>query len=303
MRRGDGERAFLSDNQGLLASQSLRCVLKESAPRISNSEIPRLEPHLNLRKQTTEKFLTANFHDFLFCRFSALVAASPRHGARRSWPRYSRREAKEEISHSASRAGVSTVAKTYGSNASHSTVNALFSDCETQRRNSRTVKQKLKLRQRKQSSRPASAQPTASRRRVASKESEEIVPLTICMVATDLTELAEANEALRSNEQSLRLLSTRLLKVEVIRGVRKAAHPAYTQERKPRASCIESRRTSSNFRYTARDCGEIRSLKHEMATPRLGYRRSHSKIVHDHDRFPGVRLEPPLFSIVETGRY
>lgn len=214
MRRGDGERAFLSDNQGLLASQSLRCVLKESAPRISNSEIPRLEPHLSLRKQTTEKFLTANFHDFLFCRFSALVAASPRHGARRSWPRYSRREAKEEISHSASRAGVSTVAKTYGSNASHSTVNALFSDCETQRRNSRTVKQKLKLRQRKQSSRPASAQPAASRRRAASSESTEIVPLTICMVATDLTELAEANDALRSNEQSLRLLSTRLLKVQ-----------------------------------------------------------------------------------------
>jgi PAS domain S-box-containing protein len=39
-------------------------------------------------------------------------------------------------------------------------------------------------------------------------------PRTICMVATELTELAEANEALRSNEESLRLLSNQLLKVQ-----------------------------------------------------------------------------------------
>jgi len=39
-------------------------------------------------------------------------------------------------------------------------------------------------------------------------------PRTLCMVATELTELAEANEALRSNEESLRLLSTQLLKVQ-----------------------------------------------------------------------------------------
>jgi signal transduction histidine kinase/AmiR/NasT family two-component response regulator len=76
------------------------------------------------------------------------------------------------------------------------------------------VKQKLKPRPRKQSSRPAPLHPAASRRRAASSESEEIVPLTICVVAADLTQLAEANEALRSNEASLRVLSTRLLKVQ-----------------------------------------------------------------------------------------
>ncbi|MGA7919357.1 MAG: response regulator [Candidatus Acidiferrales bacterium] len=39
-------------------------------------------------------------------------------------------------------------------------------------------------------------------------------PPTVCVVATELTELVEANEALRSNEESLRLLSARLLKLQ-----------------------------------------------------------------------------------------
>ncbi len=39
-------------------------------------------------------------------------------------------------------------------------------------------------------------------------------PQTVCVVATELTELVEANEALRSNEESLRLLSARLLKLQ-----------------------------------------------------------------------------------------
>jgi PAS domain S-box-containing protein len=39
-------------------------------------------------------------------------------------------------------------------------------------------------------------------------------PQTVCVVATELTELAEANEALRSNEESLRQLSARLLKLQ-----------------------------------------------------------------------------------------
>ena len=39
-------------------------------------------------------------------------------------------------------------------------------------------------------------------------------PRTVCVVATELTELVEANEALRSNEESLRQLSTRLLKLQ-----------------------------------------------------------------------------------------
>jgi PAS domain S-box-containing protein len=39
-------------------------------------------------------------------------------------------------------------------------------------------------------------------------------PKTVCVVATELTELVEANAALRSNEESLRLLSARLLKLQ-----------------------------------------------------------------------------------------
>lgn len=40
------------------------------------------------------------------------------------------------------------------------------------------------------------------------------VPRTVCVVATELTELIEANEALKSNEESLRQLSARLLKLQ-----------------------------------------------------------------------------------------
>jgi PAS domain S-box-containing protein len=39
-------------------------------------------------------------------------------------------------------------------------------------------------------------------------------PPTVCVVATELTELVEANDALRSNEESLRQLSARLLKLQ-----------------------------------------------------------------------------------------
>ena len=39
-------------------------------------------------------------------------------------------------------------------------------------------------------------------------------PRTVCVVATELTELVEANEALRANEESLRQLSARLLKLQ-----------------------------------------------------------------------------------------
>jgi two-component system, NarL family, sensor kinase len=40
------------------------------------------------------------------------------------------------------------------------------------------------------------------------------VPQTICVVATELTELAEANEALKANEEALRQLSSRLLQLQ-----------------------------------------------------------------------------------------
>ena len=40
------------------------------------------------------------------------------------------------------------------------------------------------------------------------------IPQTICVVATELTELAEANEALKANEEALRQLSSRLLQLQ-----------------------------------------------------------------------------------------
>lgn len=40
------------------------------------------------------------------------------------------------------------------------------------------------------------------------------IPQTICIVATELTELAEANEALKANEEALRQLSSRLLQLQ-----------------------------------------------------------------------------------------
>ncbi len=40
------------------------------------------------------------------------------------------------------------------------------------------------------------------------------IPQTICVVATELTELAEANEALRANGEALRQLSSRLLQLQ-----------------------------------------------------------------------------------------
>jgi PAS domain S-box-containing protein len=50
--------------------------------------------------------------------------------------------------------------------------------------------------------------------RLALHPSEGVDEKHICVVATELTELVEANEALRTNEESLRLLSARLLKLQ-----------------------------------------------------------------------------------------
>ena len=50
--------------------------------------------------------------------------------------------------------------------------------------------------------------------RLAFNPVKNSVPRTVCVVATELTELVEANEALRSNEESLRQLSARLLKLQ-----------------------------------------------------------------------------------------
>jgi PAS domain S-box-containing protein len=50
--------------------------------------------------------------------------------------------------------------------------------------------------------------------RLALKPMRNTEQTNICLVATELTELVEANEALRSNEESLRQLSARLLKLQ-----------------------------------------------------------------------------------------
>jgi len=50
--------------------------------------------------------------------------------------------------------------------------------------------------------------------RLALKPMRNTEQTNVCLVATELTELVEANEALRSNEESLRQLSARLLKLQ-----------------------------------------------------------------------------------------
>jgi hypothetical protein len=74
--RGDGERAFLTDSEGLVALQVSSARLRGQHPvfLIAN---PRLEPHLSVRKQTTETFLIAKNHVFFFGAFSPRTRVIP----------------------------------------------------------------------------------------------------------------------------------------------------------------------------------------------------------------------------------
>lgn len=108
---------------------------------------------------------------------------------------------------------------------------------------------------------------------------------TVSLVATELTELAEANEALRSNEESLRLLSARLLKLqdEERRRIARDLHDITGQKlavqsmglsqvlnRKPSGLDEESRRILSECVTLSKQVGEeIRTLSYLLHPPLL----------------------------------
>jgi PAS domain S-box-containing protein len=110
-------------------------------------------------------------------------------------------------------------------------------------------------------------------------------PPTVSMVATELTELAEANEALRSNEESLRKLSARLLTLqdEERRRIARDLHDVTGQKlavqvmglsqvlnRKLRGLDAESRRILSECATLGKQVGEeIRTLSYVLHPPLL----------------------------------
>jgi PAS domain S-box-containing protein len=110
-------------------------------------------------------------------------------------------------------------------------------------------------------------------------------PPTVCVVATELTELVEANEALRSNEESLRLLSARLLKLqdEERRHIARDLHDITGQKlavlamalsqvinRKNAGLDSESRRVLSECSALSKQVGEeIRTLSYLLHPPLL----------------------------------
>jgi PAS domain S-box-containing protein len=105
----------------------------------------------------------------------------------------------------------------------------------------------------------------------------------ICVVATELTELVEANEALRSNEESLQLLSARLLKLQDeerrhiardlhdITGQKLAAQSiALSQVLNRKGQDTESQRLLSECITLSKQIGEeVRTLSYVLHPPLL----------------------------------
>lgn len=107
----------------------------------------------------------------------------------------------------------------------------------------------------------------------------------ICVIATELTELVEANEALRVNEEALRLLSTRLLKLqdEERRRISRDLHDVTGQKLAVQAMTLgqllrnESASVDNGTRKALSDCldlanqisSEIRTLSYLLHPPLL----------------------------------
>ncbi len=121
--------------------------------------------------------------------------------------------------------------------------------------------------------------------RLALKPVKNSDPRTVCVVATELTELVEANEALRSNEEALRQLSARLLKLqdEERRHIARDLHDITGQKlavqsiglsqllnRKTEGLDTESRRILSECATLTKQVGEeIRTLSYLLHPPLL----------------------------------
>jgi PAS domain S-box-containing protein len=110
-------------------------------------------------------------------------------------------------------------------------------------------------------------------------------PRTVCVVATELTELAEANEALRANEESLRQLSARLLMLqdEERRHIARDLHDVTGQKLAAQSMALsqlinaksspldaESKRILSEVATLSKQVGdEIRTLSYLLHPPLL----------------------------------
>jgi len=132
----------------------------------------------------------------------------------------------------------------------------------------------------------------------------------VCVVATELTELAEANEALRSNEESLRQLSARLLKLQDeerrhiardlhdITGQKLAAQSmALAQVLNRRAAGMdeESRRMLEECAMLSKEVGdEIRTLSYLLHPPlldELGLPSAVTWYAEGYERRTGIKVD------------
>ena len=135
-------------------------------------------------------------------------------------------------------------------------------------------------------------------------------PPTVCMVATELTELVEANEALRSNEEALRQLSARLLQLqdEERRHIARDLHDITGQKlavqamalaqvlnRKPANLDAESRRILAECSALNKQVGEeIRTLSYLLHPPlldELGLSSAVKWYVEGYERRTGIRVK------------
>jgi PAS domain S-box-containing protein len=135
-------------------------------------------------------------------------------------------------------------------------------------------------------------------------------PRTVCIVATELTELVEANEALRSNEEALRQLSARLLQLqdEERRHIARDLHDITGQKlvvqsmalaqvlnRKPTNLDAESRRILTECAGLSKQVGEeIRTLSYLLHPPlldELGLSSAVKWYVEGYERRTGIRVK------------
>ena len=135
-------------------------------------------------------------------------------------------------------------------------------------------------------------------------------PQTVCVIATELTELAEVNEALRANEESLRPLSGRLLKLqdEERRRIARDLHDITGQKLavqsmelsqllngKSATLDAETRRLLSDCDTLNKQVGEdIRTLSYQLHPPlldELGLSSAVKWYVEGFERRTGIRVK------------
>jgi PAS domain S-box-containing protein len=133
-------------------------------------------------------------------------------------------------------------------------------------------------------------------------------PRTVCIVATELTDLVEANEALRSNEEALRQLSARLLQLqdEERRHIARDLHDitgqklavqsmALAQVLKTSGLDAESRRILTECSALSKQVGEeIRTLSYLLHPPlldELGLSSAVKWYVEGYQRRTGIRVK------------